>query len=117
MPWTAGRDWPNLVAAHDALRAWAPGGEDSFMAKDLREAQSPAVSGNAAGYRDRPWLALYPPDVPAEIELDKVGTIVDLFQRSVTAHGERPAYTSFGSSLSYAKLGRHAADFAAWLRA
>jgi long-chain acyl-CoA synthetase len=68
-------------------------------------------------YRDRPWLALYPPGVPPEIDLSKVGTIVDLFHASVAAFADRPAFTSFGTTLSFAKIGRYAMDFAAWLRA
>ena len=32
---------------------------------------------------DRPWLSSYPPNVPAEIDVAKVGTLVDLFRNSV----------------------------------
>ena len=68
-------------------------------------------------YNDRPWLALYPPGVPAEIDTGKVGTIVDLLRESVAAYAERPAYTSFGTSLTFAEVGRYAGAFSAWLRA
>jgi long-chain acyl-CoA synthetase len=88
-----------------------------LMAKDLRGAPGLSESTQTRTYKDRPWLALYPPGVPAEIDMSKIGTIVDLFHSSVTTHAERPAYTSFGASLSFAKVGRHASDFAAWLRA
>ena len=87
------------------------------MAKDPRGAPGPSASIETPTYKDRPWLALYPPGVPSEINMAKVGTIVDLFQSSIGAYAERPAYTSFGTSLTFAQVGRYAFAFAAWLRA
>ncbi|SDR62663.1 long-chain acyl-CoA synthetase [Rhizobiales bacterium GAS191] len=90
------------------------------MAEDPRGAAAPSastVSMASRTYRDRPWLALYPPGVPAAIDVAKLGTIVDLLQDSVRAYAERPAYTSFGSNLSFAEVGRYAGAFSAWLRA
>jgi long-chain acyl-CoA synthetase len=82
-----------------------------------RRASSPSASGNSQAYKDRPWLALYPPGVPAHIETAALGTTVDLFRDSVLGYAERPAFQSFGKSLSFAEVGRHAAAFSAWLRA
>lgn len=65
----------------------------------------------------RPWLAAYPPGVPAEIDVDSLGTLVDLFETSVAAFADRPAMLCFGSTLTYAGLGKQARALAAWLRA
>ncbi|WP_100252234.1 AMP-binding protein [Methylobacterium sp. UNC300MFChir4.1] len=65
---------------------------------------------------DRPWLPFYPPGVPAEIDVAGLGTLVDLFETSVTAFASRPAMLCFGSTMTYATLGQQARDLAAWLR-
>ncbi|MDP4002548.1 AMP-binding protein [Methylobacterium sp. NEAU K] len=64
----------------------------------------------------RPWLASYPPGVPAEIDVAGLGTLVDLFETSMSAFADRPAMFCFGSTMSYATLGRQARALAAWLR-
>jgi len=87
------------------------------MADDLRAAPGSTLTSEVRAYRDRPWLALYPPGVPAEIDVAKLGTIVDLLRESVAAYAERPAYESFGARLSFAEVARYAGAFSAWLRA
>jgi long-chain acyl-CoA synthetase len=66
---------------------------------------------------ERPWLAAYPPGIPADIDVDSVGTVVDLFDRSVLRFAERPAITCFGASLRYREVGAAAQAVAAWLAA
>jgi long-chain acyl-CoA synthetase len=87
------------------------------MVEHGREAKDPSASGSSRSYKDRPWHALYPPGVPAEIDTSKPGTIVDLFRDSVRSFAERPAYRSFGKSLTFAEVEREAVAFSAWLRA
>ncbi len=87
------------------------------MVEDRRDAKSPAASGTSGSYRDHPWLRLYPPGVPERIDTEKLGTLVDLFRESVRNFAERPAYESFGTSVSFAEVERHATAFSAWLRA
>jgi long-chain acyl-CoA synthetase len=65
---------------------------------------------------DRPWLASYPPGVPAEIDVAGLGTLVGLFETSVAAFADRPAMLCFGSTMTYATLGQQARDLAAWLQ-
>ncbi|MGU3537141.1 AMP-binding protein [Methylobacterium sp. A54F] len=65
----------------------------------------------------RPWHSAYPTGVPPEIDLAGLGTLVDLFEHAVARHAARPAVTCFGSSVSYAQLGRDAEALAAWLQA
>ena len=65
---------------------------------------------------ERPWLAAYPPGVPAEIDVAKLGTLNGLFETSMAAFADRPAMLCFGSTMTYATLGQHARDLAAWLK-
>ena len=74
------------------------------------------TTGSAAGGRpERPWLASYPPNVPAEIDVVALGTINGLFETSMAAFADRPAMLCFGSTMTYAALGQQARDLAAWL--
>ncbi|KQT78645.1 AMP-binding protein [Methylobacterium sp. Leaf466] len=63
----------------------------------------------------RPWLSSYPPHVPAEIEVDRLGTLVDLFEASLSQFADRPAIQCFGAQMSYAAVGQSARDLASWL--
>jgi long-chain acyl-CoA synthetase len=63
----------------------------------------------------RPWLQNYPTGVAAEINVDEFRTISDVFMTSVAKYADRPAYSSFGKSLSYREAERLSAQFAAYL--
>ena len=65
----------------------------------------------------RPWLAAYPPGVPHELDVDALGTLVDLFESSVARFADRTAIVCFGAPVSYARLGAEARAVAAWLAA
>jgi long-chain acyl-CoA synthetase len=67
-------------------------------------------------YAARPWLASYPPNVPADIGEADYSTLVEMFRSSVAAYADRPAMESFGATLTYAELGRAAESVAAWLQ-
>lgn len=80
----------------------------------LNPAAEPA--GAAKSYADRPWLNSYPPQVPKTINVDRIGTLVDIFREGVASYGTRNAAESFGKRMSYAELGRHADAVASWLQ-
>ncbi|MFY8151823.1 MAG: AMP-binding protein, partial [Hyphomicrobiales bacterium] len=61
------------------------------------------------------WLAHYPAAVPPEI--GDPGTLADLIGRACETYATRPAFESFGKSISFAETGRAARAFAAWLQA
>ncbi len=63
----------------------------------------------------RPWLQSYPHGVPAEIDADEFHTIADVFQTSVKKFGDRPAYSSFGKTLTYAQVDELSRQFAGYL--
>jgi long-chain acyl-CoA synthetase len=64
----------------------------------------------------RPWLASYPPGVPATINPDEYASLTHLLERSLERYAARPAYISMDRTLSYADVDRLSADLAAWLQ-
>ena len=67
--------------------------------------------------RARPWLASYPPGVPATIDEAALITLAAMFRDSVRSFAERPAVESFGKRITYAELGTAADAVASWLQA
>lgn len=67
-------------------------------------------------YAARPWLASYPPDVPADIDPAAYSTVVEIFRRSAADYADRPAMESFGARLSYRAFEQAADRVAAWLQ-
>ena len=63
---------------------------------------------------ERPWLAQYRPDVPAEITVPD-GSIVDLLDAAVEASGSTIATDFYGGTLTYAQLGDQVARAASAL--
>ncbi|UHQ18969.1 long-chain fatty acid--CoA ligase [Lysobacter sp. KIS68-7] len=64
---------------------------------------------------ERPWLASYPAGVPAEIDVDEFGSIVDVLQTSLQKFRDRPAFANLGKTLTYAEVDRLSQQFAAYL--
>src|SRR6267154_1317191 len=66
---------------------------------------------------DRPWLATYRECViPAEINPDAYVSVVQMLERAMTVHAEKPAFRSFGQTLTYAEVDRQSRNFAAYLQ-
>jgi len=53
---------------------------------------------------DRIWLKSYPPGVPEEIDTLAYRSLLDVFEQSVTAYADRPAFRNLGVTLSYREL-------------
>jgi len=62
-----------------------------------------------------PWLTHYPPGVPATIDASQYASIVAMFEQACARHPQRPAYSSFGVTLTWAELDHQSAAFAAFL--
>ncbi|HET7731287.1 MAG TPA: AMP-binding protein [Usitatibacter sp.] len=65
---------------------------------------------------DRPWLASYPPGVPAEIDTGKYASIRAILEKSFAQYANLPAFTNMGRTLTYAEVDRLSRDFGAWLQ-
>lgn len=65
---------------------------------------------------DKPWVAAYPPGVPAEIDASRYASLVDLFETAVRSYGRRPAFTNRGTTLSFEDVDRLSAELAGYLQ-
>jgi len=65
---------------------------------------------------ERIWLKSYPPGVPAEIDVNQYGSLVELFEKSIRAYGDRPAFTCMGKTITFSELDTMARHFGAWLQ-
>jgi long-chain acyl-CoA synthetase len=65
---------------------------------------------------DKIWLKSYPDGVPAEIDPDQYGSLVQLFEESFHKFAERNAYVCMDKFLTYAELDRYSRQMAAWLQ-
>ena len=75
----------------------------------MHESDTPTPAG-------RPWLASYPPGVPATVDWRACPTLKALFELSCANFADKPAFTSMGSTLSYEDADDLSRDFAAWLQ-
>ncbi len=62
------------------------------------------------------WLKEYPEGVPAEIDAGRYGSIPQMVETVCRRFADKPAYSNFGCSMSYAELDRRSRDFAAFLQ-
>ena len=65
----------------------------------------------------KPWLSHYPDGVPAQIDPDRYGSLVDLIDQACATHFDKRALVFMGRSLAYADLDRHANAVAGWIQA
>ncbi|RYE95489.1 MAG: long-chain fatty acid--CoA ligase, partial [Oxalobacteraceae bacterium] len=63
----------------------------------------------------RPWLQSYPAGVAAEIDLEQFRTVAEVFATSVKRFADRPAYHSFGKTITYRQADQLVEQFAAYL--
>lgn len=64
---------------------------------------------------ERPWLKSYPQGVPAEIDVNEFRSVADVFSTTVSRFRDRPAYTSFGKTITYGEADERVTQFAAYL--
>jgi long-chain acyl-CoA synthetase len=63
----------------------------------------------------RPWLAQYPKNVPAEIDLEQYRNIVSVLEDSCDKYRGKPAFENMGKTISYDELDRLSYQFACHL--
>ena len=65
---------------------------------------------------DKVWLRSYPEGVSAEADIDAYDSIAALFEESVGRFADRPAYSSFGVTITYRDLDERSRALAAYLQ-
>jgi long-chain acyl-CoA synthetase len=63
----------------------------------------------------RPWLASYPPGIPATIDADRYSSVSAVMKEACREFAQRPAFTQFGHTHTYGEIDRLSRDFAAYL--
>lgn len=83
-----------------------------------RAASSHAASQGATTMRpaQRPWLAHYPPGVPADIDASEYASLAQLLEEAFARYAQRPAFSFMERDYSYAEIDRYSAQFAAYLQ-
>jgi long-chain acyl-CoA synthetase len=62
------------------------------------------------------WLKSYPPNVPAEIDPQRLRTLKELLETTCAQHGDRVAFIQMEATLTYRQLDQLSRGFAAWLQ-
>jgi long-chain acyl-CoA synthetase len=62
------------------------------------------------------WVEQYPPQVPAEIELQRITSVTDFFIQACEEFGPKTAYISMGKSITYQALNEQSLIFAQYLQ-
>jgi long-chain acyl-CoA synthetase len=65
---------------------------------------------------DRIWLQSYPPGVPADIDVNRYSSIVELLEDSFKQYASRSAYSFMGKELSYAQVDELSRTFGVYLQ-
>jgi long-chain acyl-CoA synthetase len=64
----------------------------------------------------RPWLAAYPPGVPADIDSSQYASLAQLMEESFQKYGDRTAYSFMGKEVTFAQTDALSRAFAAYLQ-
>ncbi|MTD25699.1 long-chain-fatty-acid--CoA ligase FadD [Erwinia sorbitola] len=62
------------------------------------------------------WLNRYPADVPADINADRYGSLIDLFEHAALRYAGQTAFINMGKSISFQQLDERSRAFAAYLQ-
>ncbi|MDX3906832.1 MAG: long-chain-fatty-acid--CoA ligase [Pigmentiphaga sp.] len=65
---------------------------------------------------ERPWLAYYPPGIPADIDPTRYRSLVHLLEEAFEQFSERPAFVCLGRTLTYREVDARSRELAAWLQ-
>lgn len=65
---------------------------------------------------DRIWLKTYPPGVPADIDVNRYGSVVEMMEESFQKFASRSAFSFMGKELSYKQVEELSQTFGAYLQ-
>jgi long-chain acyl-CoA synthetase len=68
------------------------------------------------GAVERFWLKNYPKGVPSDIDVNQYESLVQLIEEAFKKHGNKPAYSCMGVTMTYRQLDENSAAIAAWLQ-
>jgi long-chain acyl-CoA synthetase len=64
----------------------------------------------------KPWMKNYPQNVDHEVDLNRYGSLLDLFHQSITKYEQQTAYSNFGAELTFKQVDELSRNFAAYLQ-
>ena len=65
---------------------------------------------------EKPWFCNYPEDVLQQLDTSQYDSILDMLDKAVREHPDRPAYINMGQVLTFRKLEERSRAFAAYLQ-
>ena len=65
---------------------------------------------------DRVWLKAYPKGVPADIDVSRYGSMVEMMEESFQKFADQPAFSFLGKEISYAQLEELSRTFGVYLQ-
>jgi long-chain acyl-CoA synthetase len=99
-----------------SAKAAANGAASASEAAATPAKKSKAASKAASPAPGKPWLKSYPQNMPAEIAPLPADSIGEFLAGACRKHGDRPAFTCMGKSISFAELERLSSQFGAYLQ-
>jgi long-chain acyl-CoA synthetase len=98
------------VDARHSLQHNAPTMTEPTASMPATSVASPATS------MPRPWLAQYPPGVPATVDADVYPSLVALLEEAWTKHATRDACACMGTRMTFGEVDERSRALAAWLQ-
>lgn len=71
---------------------------------------------NESALMQRPWLASYPPGVPADIDLHAMPSLVEMIDDSLRKFADRVAYSFMGREFTFAQVDAESVAFGGYLQ-
>jgi len=65
---------------------------------------------------DKPWLNSYQQGVPHEIDYNEYQSVSEIFTTACAEFPDKPSFTNFGKTITYAELDKYTQAFASWLQ-
>ena len=65
---------------------------------------------------EKPWFCNYPEGVLQQLDTSQYDSILDMLDKAVREHPDRPAYINMGQVLTFRKLEERSRAFAAYLQ-
>ncbi len=64
----------------------------------------------------KPWLKSYPAGIPEDIDINEYSSVADILDSSIAKYSDLPAYTNFGTTLSYHDIDVYTSQLGGYLK-